>query len=724
MPQNDVPGRARTVASPVVVEATESRQLFSAAISFGTLNGVPGSGNLAFNRIQNPNPAITEVVHDTSTLHITNTGNQPLVIGSLSLSDTTNWQLVNPPAAGTAVAAGHTLDVTIKFVAQSVPPNQPVDETNDTVSTDGLPPSQTGGVWDATLTVNSNDPSAPAASVPLAGYWQLESEHEEEPNLQTIINRLYGFGTRIADDPQPQYLNNGTTAIRYGEEVLSPYWQAADSSQPISVTQIAAYHNEIDQNNGQSPAATIGWFAQGSTTTTKVLQHAANNSQSLLPNLFNTSNTPAVASFSPGSTVFGWNIDGESSVDSQNTVDINTFGRSGHTDRFYPARDSQGNLIPNTWIVGMDYQNGSYDNFDYQDNLYLITNVHPSVQAPAPTNLQASAASGQVTLQWTAVKDASLQGYNVYRADSAGGTFTKLNSSPFNGTSFVDSSPAAATEFYLVSAVDSAGESEKAAVNATLVGGGSPPPPPPPSSGPDLTVSAVAGKFAKPVVGNTMSGPTRVTVANTGTQTAKGTIEIDEFLSASSSAVSTGAPEVTHITRNVNLKAGKSMTFALPGFKYPSNLNGQVFVVAQVRDIKGITETDTTNNLGASPAITIAAPFVDLHNLFTGPLPAALTPGKHTVLQVPVINNGNVTARGMATVTVTATTNSSGAGGTTLATIKRPIVLAAGKTARLSLPFLVPTLAHGTYFVVTNVSLPGDANASNNTGISTGTFTV
>ena len=30
-----------------------------------------------------------------------------------------------------------------------------------------------------------------------------------------------------------------------------------------------------------------------------------------------------------------------------------------------------------------------FDNSDFQDNVYLVTNVHPATQAPAVTDLQA-----------------------------------------------------------------------------------------------------------------------------------------------------------------------------------------------------------------------------------------------------------------------------------------------------------------------------------------------
>lgn len=721
MPQSVAPVRMRRAVSSIV-ETLEDRRLLSATISLQNLDGLPGNDRLVFNRLQNVNPDVNDIVHDTDTLAITNTGDQPLTIKSLSLSDTTNWQLVSPPAAGTVVPVAHTLDVTVKFVAQSAPANQPANETNDVTSTDGLAPAQTGGVWDGTLTINSNDPATPAAAVQLAGYWQFESEHEEEPNLQTIVNRLFGYGTDISNTQQTDYANSGSTVVPYGEEVLSGLWQAADPAQAVTVRELAAYHTQDDPFNTSTLLSQhFNWYSQASPNTNHLLfSHALREGQSLLPNILNSTTAPAEGSFSPGG-VFGLNIDGENSQDSLNTTDINNFGRSGHAIRFYPARDSSGNLMANTWIVGLDYQNQTFDNSDYQDGLYLVTNMRPVTQAPAPANLQAVSANGQVTLSWSAVSDSSLSGYNIYRSDTAGGTFTKLNSTPINGTTYIDSSPAHATEYYQVSAVDSAGESEKAdaAVGVAAQGGGGDP-----SNGPDLTLGPVTGKFKSSVVGNTLAGPSKVTLTNSGNQTAKGTVVIELLASQSQTDVS-GATEVAHITRAVNLKAGKSITFALPGFRYASTLNGQYFMVAQVQATKGIAETNTSNNLGASTAATtITPPFVDLDNLFTGALPATVIPGKRTLLTMPVLNKGNVTAHGMATVTITASTSSSGAGGTTMATLKVPVLLATGKTAKYNLRFLVPTLAHGTYFVVTNVALAGDTNAANNTGVSTGTFTA
>lgn len=720
MPHRVVPVQVHRAAS-AVIEPLEERRLLSAAISLVNEDGLPGDDRMIFNRIQIPNTTIgggiaADIVHDTGTLEIENTGNQSLTIGKLSLSDTTNWELVDPPAAGTTIPAGGSADVTVKFIAQKAPANEPTDETNDYVSTDNLAPSQTGGVYDATLTIKSSDPTTPTSTVQLAGYWQYESEHEEEPNLQTIVNDLFGYDTVISNTLEPQYPNNGSTPVYYGDEVASGLWEAANPSQPVAVREIAAFHTEENETNTGPEGQTLYWYSQASPNNdVELFAHELGAGQTLLPeDLAGTA--PAEGNFSPGSGVFGFDVDNEEkSQDNLNTTDINTYGRSGHAMRFYPVIDSNGNLVPNAWIIAMDYQDASYDNSDFQDGVYLVTNMRPVTQAPAVTNLQATAASGQVSLSWSAVTDGTLEGYNVYRSTSASGPFTLLNSSPIKTSAYTDTS-ASGTDYYEVSAVDSAGESEKAEVSVGSVssqGGGAG----------DLTLSAVTGKFKTSVVGNTMSGPSKVTLTNSGSETAKGTVQINLYVSPSSTSV-TNATEVTHISRSVNLKAGKSVTYALPGFKYSTSLNGQYYLVAQVVPTKGITETNTSNNLGASSAITVAPPFVDLVNEFTGPLPTTLIAGKRTALTVPLLNQGNVAAHGVATATISASTSSSGSNSTTLATLKLPIILGAGKTAKYNLNFLVPTLTSGTYHLVITVALPGDVDSANNTVVSSGTFTV
>jgi len=73
---------------------------------------------------------------------------------------------------------------------------------------------------------------------------------------------------------------------------------------------------------------------------------------------------------------FGWNLDGENSLDSANTADI-AMGRTGHSVRFYPVRDHNGNIIANTYFMTMDYAVAGSQNYDFNDELYVISNIKP-----------------------------------------------------------------------------------------------------------------------------------------------------------------------------------------------------------------------------------------------------------------------------------------------------------------------------------------------------------
>lgn len=424
---------------------------------------VPGTSTVVFNRIQNLNPTdpagFVDAVHDTTTLQISNTGDQPLVINSFTLSDTTNWELVNPPALPVSIAPGGSLGLTVKFIAQTVPPHS-TNLLNDTSTVNNIPVNQAGGVWNATLTINSNDPLNAATNVSLAGWWQYMSENENEPGLQTMVNDVFGLGTEIfPTSPEPQLVNKGQFPY-YGEEVYSDQWALADPTLPVSVVQLAAFHNQFDATTGIEPTPTFAWYTLSGTTRTvhSLFKDAAGNSQSFFPLLKGSTTASAKGSFSPGPTSFGLDLDGEFSQNSLNTTDI-SLGRTGHAVRFYPVRDAQGNLVPNTWIVTMDYQDGSFDNSDFQDLVYIVSNIHPAIQAPAPTDLQATASELGAMIQWAPVNDSTLIGYNVYRSNSQSGPWAKLNNNPFSGTSFIDDVPGTGTVYYRVSAVDSAGES-------------------------------------------------------------------------------------------------------------------------------------------------------------------------------------------------------------------------------------------------------------------------
>jgi hypothetical protein len=74
--------------------------------------------------------------------------------------------------------------------------------------------------------------------------------------------------------------------------------------------------------------------------------------------------------------------------------------------------------------------------------------LHPVIP---PGNLSALKNGTGVVLTWQNSSDSAIQGYNVYRATSANGPFTKVNSAPIQSNTFTESENLGST--YMVRAV-------------------------------------------------------------------------------------------------------------------------------------------------------------------------------------------------------------------------------------------------------------------------------
>jgi hypothetical protein len=233
----------------------------------------------------------------------------------------------------------------------------------------------------------------------------------------------------------------------------------------------------------------------------------------------------------------------------------------------------------------------------------------------------------------------------------------------------------------------------------------------PNASGPNLVAVSLNGKLPAAVVAG---------IKNTGTTTATGSIVIRLYASPDST-LRGNAQQLTTVTKKIKLKAnGKPIKIAIPAFTWTASLDGSFFLIADVNATGSVAETTAADNFAVSgTAVTVKAPFVDLANLWPGTLPA-IASGKKITLTVPLKNNGNVAAKGTATFTIQAS-------GTTTSTLASPTVkinIPAGKPKTVKVPFIMPTLAAGTYNVVLTLSFPGDTNAADKSVTSTGTFTV
>lgn len=323
---------ARSNSSSTVITATGPE------IEVENLDGVPFSDRLAFSRIGSLTNPPSAGVHDLVTLRTKNIGNSPLRIFGAPI--TGPWELANgtPP---TTIAPGSYVDLRVRFKATS------------------------GDIHNGKLTIKSNDANEANKEVQLSGFWQRVPEGGEEPTLNEIV-KVFGYETVITGSGQK--LNQSGLVQAVGDEVLSPYWQRASTSQPVTVHQLAAYHKS-------GSTATVSWYSKGKNTTNQILTHAANDAQSLLPHKNGSTTQLAKGTFTSGGT-FGFKIAGEWSDPTKNNQLVDkengSPGPSGHHVRFWSVKNR-----PNTWIMAMDY---SGINYDYQDNVYLISNVKPETR--------------------------------------------------------------------------------------------------------------------------------------------------------------------------------------------------------------------------------------------------------------------------------------------------------------------------------------------------------
>jgi hypothetical protein len=175
-------------------------------------------------------------------------------------------------------------------------------------------------------------------------------------------------------------INTGGQRTAVGEEVLSPYWFRVNTQLPVTVRQLSAFHT-------QDTPVVLKRFNKGTSTTTNIFTTLAADSQTLYPRLSSGSG-PSFGSFTiSGTQAFGFRIDNEWSDDTKNPQE-HPGGGWGHHVRFFPARNNVGALIPDTYFMVMDY-NGV--NYDYNDNLFMISNIRPETPGGAASVASAPA---------------------------------------------------------------------------------------------------------------------------------------------------------------------------------------------------------------------------------------------------------------------------------------------------------------------------------------------
>jgi len=300
--------------------------------------------------------------HDSLTVRIHNKGINPLVVKNLVLSSTSRWKIQKlkgvdyVPGSGLplSIGSGSYADVTVRFIAVN-------QATRVKVLHD-------------TLTITSNDDKFPTKRVYLNGVWQKQGEGSNEPYQQEIVDAI-GYKTTIGFGHTDPDLGDSTKLK--GSEVRPSYFVRADTSRPVSIRQINAYHGCCTSSER------IQWFYKGSTTISTVFTHDAKDGQSVLPRK-NGSTSLTEGSFSPSTTAFGLRMGSSSWSDPSK----NYKGKLGI--RVYKALDANGNIIPNAYILSSDYLGNSSTNYDYNDNAYFIKNLKPAKGSAFYSELKAT----------------------------------------------------------------------------------------------------------------------------------------------------------------------------------------------------------------------------------------------------------------------------------------------------------------------------------------------
>ncbi len=317
-------------------------------------------------------------------LTFTNSGDAPLTITGLAVAG--------------ADASSFSLGQTALTVAPGAKASLPVTFT-PTAATGCPTSSAPNAVADveryATLTWKTNAPNAATGSLDLAGLNACGVEGSNEPVLAQMFRALGYSSVVTPGSTDGRFLGNKRTPLS-GDEVISPYFVAADAATPVSLVPLAHYGGKAITSSG---FGATGWYLQGAPVKTPCTSAAGcrelwrfasdtssgyTNNQKLFPlDLSSTSTT-----FSPTGAFGLWQGDYSTINFADDALNVALTPSNApitpahylHSLRVFQAYGPGHTAIPNTYLVGVDIARvPSYKNNDYQDVVFLLKNAKPAV---------------------------------------------------------------------------------------------------------------------------------------------------------------------------------------------------------------------------------------------------------------------------------------------------------------------------------------------------------
>jgi cyclophilin family peptidyl-prolyl cis-trans isomerase len=221
------------------------------------------------------------------------------------------------------------------------------------------------------------------------------------------------------------------------------------------------------------------------------------------------------------------------------------------------------------------------------------------------------------------------------------------------------------------------------------------------------TLTPVTGKSTVPatiVAGNAASGSTVVTVTNSETTLAKGTITVNVYASTTGILDST-AILVGTAKKGVKLATGKAVAVGVAvKIKTTTLAAGTYTLLSQTVDLAGNLSTAVVGpTLTVAPAVvTFTATMTKLTTPATAVVAGAKT---KAAAVVKIANSGNVASTSPLMISLYASTDGTVADGTLIRTLPVKVAIKPGKSATITVPLSAyPAVANGTYSIVAAIS--------------------
>ncbi|MCU0443477.1 MAG: malectin domain-containing carbohydrate-binding protein [Microscillaceae bacterium] len=369
------------------------------------LDRFPSNEDLSFSRIQhdgkvgsnpvNPlappkanNGGPDPVGHERVKVRLRNSGAANLRIDNFVFSNNNLWKIEKLSEANFNAATqlpltltpGQFVDITVQFIASYTgtgptdgPPGGRVLFDCDG---DGLTTIRTG-VLHEFLTIVSNDDDSPQTVLNLHGLWMRSDEGCNEPTVNEIFE-TFNLRTATGFDDRKRAYNDSppsvpaSSIIPTGDEIFSPNFKVADPNKPVYMRHITALHSCC------TAVVRTYYGKPGQKGGTEITFQMRDDGQTILPRR-NAGGAPAERSFFPVESSTTNGVFNFTFVEASTDRNLNLVsGLPVVGVRIYKARDSQGNIIPNAYLMAMDYPSATA-NWDYNDNVFYVENIKPEL---------------------------------------------------------------------------------------------------------------------------------------------------------------------------------------------------------------------------------------------------------------------------------------------------------------------------------------------------------